>query len=130
MKKLMTILLALTVSACSSTASHNAQSDEKLCRTYSNSYLAVASMKERGFSRKKSLACSLSSLTKNTETICNRQVPDEEYVKVIRYNSVDNKAMTRWMANIVLTVYTSPEMKPYEWRDQAFKRCKAIGAYE
>lgn len=130
MKKLFLLLPVLLTTACSSTKNFNAQSDELLCKTYSQSYLTVAAMKERGFPRKKALACGLSNLTKNSDDICGRQMPDQEYLKVINYNKVKNPEMTRWVAAIVFNVYASPEKPAYEWRDDAYKRCKDIGAFE
>jgi hypothetical protein len=128
MKKLLLIGITLLISACSSTP--EIQNDDKLCKTYSNAYLAVAIMKERGFSRKKSLACSLSALQDNTNKICDRKLPEHKYSEVIKFNKVENNEMTQWMGMIVYTVYASPTMKSYKWRDQQFKKCKSLGAFE
>jgi hypothetical protein len=130
MKKLIALLPVLLITACSSLPKNQVQNDEKLCRTYSDSYLMTAIMKERGFSRKKALACSLSDLTNNTDKICKRKVDDQEYVGVIRYNKIHNPAMTKWMASIVYTVYSQPNQAPYKWRDNSYKRCKSIGAFQ
>lgn len=130
MKKLLLLIPTLLITACSSLPAHKAQNDESLCRTYSQTYLLTATMKERGFSRKKTLACALSNATNNSDKICTRKVDDNEYVGVIRYNKIHNPDMTKWMAMIVYNVYVSPTMPAYQWRDQAYKRCKSIGAFE
>jgi hypothetical protein len=124
MKKLIIILISIFVTACSSTPKNTANNQEKLCRTYSNNYVAVAAMKERGFTRKQSLACSLSPMTKNSEKICNRKLPDNDYMDVIRFNKTENKVITTWMASIVYNVYSSPNKEVYQWRDHSYKQCK------
>lgn len=122
------VIITLLISACSSTPKQN--NDNALCKTYSNTYLTVAIMKERGFGRKKALACSLSALQGDTEQLCDRKLPDHKYSAAIKHNKVKNKAMTQWMAMIVYTVYISPPMEAYQWRDEKYKRCKSVGAFE